>query len=158
MRHVALIVLSVSILSGCVTPPLTTPSGRAEVYLPNATPVAIKDVIVADMVAKGFSLSQDTQSSLVFVKEIANMMAAAHVRSRYDDRVMERARFTFAPKAGGLRVFVTEELVTNYGSDLERTTPLTGAHVQTQQEYLNQFYQHGIRVNHDLLSSIQQPH
>ena len=81
MRTVALIVLSVSLLSGCVTRPLTTPPGRAEVYLPNATPVAIKDVIVADMVAKGFSLSQDTQSSLVFVKEIANMMAAAHVRS-----------------------------------------------------------------------------
>jgi len=109
-------------------------------------------------VAKGFSLSQDTQSSLVFVKEIANMMAAAHVRSRYDDPVMERARFTFAPQAGGLRVFLTEELVTNYGSALERTTPLIGAHVQTQQDYLNQFNEHGIRANHDLLSSIHQPH
>ena len=158
MRNFAIIVLSVSLLSGCVTTPLNTPSGRPEVYLPNANPVAIKDAIVADMVARGFTLSQDTQYSLVFVKEIDNMMTAALVSSRDDYRVLERARFTFAPQSGGLRVFLTEEMVTNLGSAFERTTPLNGADFQNQQGYLNQFKQRGIRANNDLLGSTQQPH
>ena len=83
MGNLAILIVLFSLLSGCVIAhPLKTLSGRPEVFLPNATPIAIKNHIVAGM------------------------------------------------------VFLFEDMLTNYGSTFERTTPLNGSNFKNQQGYL----------------------
>lgn len=136
MRLMALILCMVSV-SGCVTtPPLSTPSGRPEVLIPNASVSDVKAKIIADLMSAGATLAQDTPYMLTFVKESNDVMASALLGSRYDSRVMMRTRFTLAQERGGVHVYASEELVSNYGSAFERTTALSGKSYHDAQNYL----------------------
>jgi hypothetical protein len=113
------------LIIGCETgPPLTTTSGRPEVFIANAAPGRVRAAIIDRGMSRGWTLERETENTITFVTKSNNVMASVLLSSNYDPNVMDRLRFTTISVNGGTKVYATEELVSNHGSAFERVTPL----------------------------------
>lgn len=119
------IVLTLILVSGCSTgTPLTTPSGKPEVFIAGASSQKVRSAIIDRGMSLGWTLERESASSIVFLRTTSNPLAKVLLASNYDTRVLDRIRYTMASLDGGIKVYCSIELVGNHGSAFERVTPI----------------------------------
>lgn len=120
--------LMLALLSGVPAlakkPVLETPSGRPEVFIAGATKKKILDPLVRTALSGGGHIVRQNDYELVIGKRDERLRAMIFGGSTYDPYPENRAVFTFIEEPGGVRLFLTEQIVTNPGSPFERITTL----------------------------------
>jgi len=126
MNRTILIFLIVAILVGCAAPQrLSTPSGRPEVTISNASKKEVMDFAVNNFVGAGFEIKEVTDYHAVFTRLDQSLSGALLYGSKYDSTPEYRFKLTFAELAGKIRVLCTVSVVTNPGSAFERVKDVT---------------------------------
>jgi len=108
---------------GCApTRPLNTASGKPDVTIPHVTKKQVTDALVSQMLSQGFTIKSSSDYNIVFTKIIDNVAASMLFGSRYDSTPEHRASFMLVETNSGVRVVLTNQIITNPGSAFERTT------------------------------------
>jgi len=135
------IILSLVLTYGCATTrPLSTPSGKPDITISNATKRQVTDALVSQMLNQGFNIKSSSDYNIVFTKPLDNLAAQLLLGSRYDSTPEHRASFMLVESGAGVRIVLTNQAITNPGSAFERVTDLsTGESGQSWQNFLVSF-------------------
>jgi len=107
---------------GCQTVPPTPPPTAS---ITGKSLEDVKGVVINVYAADGWRLDKDTNYQLVFLKQVdPTSFAAMMLSSRYDSTVYYRERITMSKVGDSITLRPQQEIVTNYGSAFERTTPV----------------------------------
>ena len=132
--------LALCLVASCAHPPqkLSTPSGRPEVFIQNATGKQAIDAIVAAKLQKGIEIKSVTDYSVIAQAKIQGSLGASLLfGSRYDSNPDARITYNVVNVSGGIRVFSRVEMLTNPGSAFERSSDITdqmGTQLQSELE------------------------
>lgn len=120
--------LAVLLLLTACTAPIqhNTASGRPERQF-NAPPDAVRAALVAELVNRGYSISQETQSLVVGQKLSDNVAANVLMGTGMRPQVTVRSSFTMIAVGGGTRVVGDIAIIQNEGTAFERAIPQTNA-------------------------------
>ncbi|OGR80792.1 MAG: hypothetical protein A3I11_07950 [Elusimicrobia bacterium RIFCSPLOWO2_02_FULL_39_32] len=126
---------------GCATTRvLNTPSGKPEVIIENKTKKEVADALVSEMVSRGFTIKSVSDYTLVFSKPLDNIAASLLFGSQYDATPEHRPSFMIFESGAGVRVVLTNQIVTNPGSAYERVTDASGGQAgESWQDFLTLF-------------------
>lgn len=118
------LLVSTAVMTAAKQPAIQTPSGRPEVFVPGVSSKDVSNRLVQRLLPQGFHVVRMDDYQAVFGRRdervLVQMLAGSAMNQYPEDRFL----FTFAPEAGGTRVFVREEIVSNPGSAFENPTPL----------------------------------
>lgn len=122
-------VLAVSLIpifGGCSSlPPLDTPSGKPEVFIEGATKAQVMELLVLEVMGWGYSVSEQTDFSLVFIKDADDLGAQLLFGSQYNSTPQKQLRCTLAQTESGVKLVGRFSIVTNPGSGLEKGNDLS---------------------------------
>ena len=111
------IILSLVLIYGCATTrPLSTPSGKPDITISNATKKQVTDALVSQMLNQGFNIKSSSDYNIVFTKPLDNLAAQLLLGSRYDSTPEHRASFMLVESGAGVRIVLTNQAITNPGS------------------------------------------
>ena len=138
MRVAIAVVALTLLLVGCATPPppLSTSSGRPEVFLAETTKKQVMDRIVSAGLGRGLQIKTSNEYGVVLAKKAEGVAAAFLYGSRYDSTPELRVHFNMVDMNGGVQVYARGEIVTNPGSGFERVNDLTQSSGQDLQSML----------------------
>jgi hypothetical protein len=118
--------ITVFVLAACASgppaPPLKTATGRPEIVI-NAPVEKVRATIISSEVGAGSKMVSETQSSLTFSIPITSFAAGLLYGSGLSPTPYGRATFTMVSAGEKTRVFVSAEMVSNYGTAFERVYP-----------------------------------
>jgi hypothetical protein len=106
----------------CTSVTHETPSGRAEVTIPNTTVDRVKSYLVSIMTNKGYRITKDSQFQISFDKPSENIALNVLLGSKYDSTPNMRVSYDIAALPNGIRVISDLAVITNPGSAFERRT------------------------------------
>jgi len=130
----------ISILGCASSKPLNTPSGKPEVTIQNKTKKEVTDALVSEMLSRGFTIKSVSDYTVVFTKPLDSFAASLLFGSRYDTTPEHRPSFMIVESGAGVRIVLTNQIITNPGSAFERVTDAsTGESGQSWQEFLTAF-------------------
>lgn len=133
----ASVALSLCLLTGCAAAPVEE-FRPAEISAP-APAAELRARLLAVVIARGYSVTRETQSTLVVDKPSDNLAANVLLGSRMRPQVNARVTFTFIESAGRTRVVTELVIVTNPGTGLEQLTPIRlQSEIRTVQGWLDQ--------------------
>lgn len=119
---------------------LYTPSGKPEVTIQDKTKKEVTDALVGEMLSRGFTIKSVTDYTVVFTKPLDSFAAALLFGSNYDVTPEHRPSFMLVESSAGVRIVLTNQIVTNPGSAFERVTDAsTGEAGQSWQDFLTGF-------------------
>lgn len=138
MRVAITLVALTLLLVGCAAPPppLSTSSGRPEVFLAATTKKQVMDRIVSAGLGRGLQIKSSNDYGVVLAKKAEGVAAAFLYGSRYDSTPELRVHFNLVDMNGGVQVYARGEIVTNPGSGFERVNDLTQSSGQDLQSML----------------------
>jgi predicted trehalose synthase len=120
-------VAAMLLLTACTAPiQHNTASGRPERQFA-APPDVVRAALVTEMVNRGYTISQETQSMVVGQKLSDNVAANMLMGTGMRPQVTVRASFTMIATGGGTRVVGDIAVVQNEGTAFERAIPQTNA-------------------------------
>jgi hypothetical protein len=112
MRRLGVVFCAAFLVACASVPRSDTPSGRPEVTLAKASPVAIKGYIMSAMLNAGFTLSKDSQLQLIFVRKGRQMLIEAEWGYKVTYLIVEQPP--------GARVVAETMMALNVGTPFER--------------------------------------
>ena len=126
--RLALLPVLILLVSACATPVAHhTPSGKPEVTISSTDGELIKNLVISEMIDRGYSVSSEREYSIAFDRPVENVFAAALLGSQYNSTPNARITYTVVRTPNGLsRVVATLQVVTNPGSPHERYTDASG--------------------------------
>ena len=126
--HLALLPALILLVSACATPVAHhTPSGKPEVTIFSTDGELIKNLVISEMIDRGYSVSSEREYSIAFDRPVDNVFAAALLGSQYNSTPNARITYTVVRTPNGhSRVVATLQVVTNPGSSHERYTDASG--------------------------------
>ena len=139
--HLVMAACALAALGGCAPQAgmvRYAPPRRLEVTIPNATKKDVTDDVVSAMVAREFTIVAITDYTAVFSRQLSDGSAARGRKMARAAAQEERASYTIVTAGNGVRLVLTDQLITNPGSPSERVTDASGgAAGDSWQEFLN---------------------
>lgn len=141
MKYFFVFVTFVSLIGCAASNVLNTPSGKPEVVIEKKSKKEVADALVSEMVSSGYAIKSVSDYNIVFGKLIDNNLAASLLfGSRYDITPEYRPSFAIFETDAGVRIVLTNQIVTNPGSGYEHVTDANGgAAGKSWQEFLAVF-------------------
>lgn len=141
IKNIFITALISILLIGCIAPrPLNTSSGKPDVTIPKVNKKQVTDALVSEMMTRGFTIKTSSDYNIVFTKLLDNMTASLLFGSRYDSNPEHRASFMLVESSAGVRIVLTNQIITNPGSAYERATDAsTGEAGTSWQAFLESF-------------------
>jgi hypothetical protein len=120
---------TILLLSGCVAPVQhNTGSGKPEICISSKVPQeAVASALTSDLLNRGYSISQQTNTQVRGDKPVTNVLAAALLGSRYDSTPNARINYNIVSGQDCTRVVADMNIVTNPGSAFERLTAMSNS-------------------------------
>jgi hypothetical protein len=133
--------LSFLFLAGCATTkPLNTPSGKPDITIPNVSKKQVTDALVGQMLTQGFNFKSSSDYNIVFIEAMDSFCEKSLLGSGCNVTPEHRASFMLDESSAGVRIVLTNQVITNPGSAFERVTDLsTGKPGQSWQDFLVSF-------------------
>lgn len=125
MKSFSLIFVTIALLgAGCATEqvaPLNTPSGRPEIVI-RGTMEKVRSKLITENVGRaGWTLVKQTDNVVVFSSLMTTFTAGLLYGTEFGGNPYYRATYTLVPNgAGSVRIFLSADVVSNYGSAFER--------------------------------------
>jgi hypothetical protein len=117
----AALLLASAIMAEAKNPALVN---RPEVFIEGVTKKEVLNPIVTAMMKVGASIVRQSDYEMVFGKPYKGMVAMILAGSTYNPTPEDRAVFSIVEETNGVRLFLTEQIVTNPNSPFERVTTL----------------------------------
>jgi hypothetical protein len=112
-------------LSGCATiEPLHTPSGKPDITIPNVTKKQVTDVLVNQMLERGFNIKSANDYNIIFTKPMEKFGEQLLLGSQYNSTPENRISANIVESSAGIRIVLNNQAITNPGSGYERVTDL----------------------------------
>ena len=113
------------LLVACTTPIThSTASGKPETTISGVTKGAVRERITDEMLNKGYTIAQSSDSLIVFEQTINNAIAAYMFSTKFSSTPMARISYSLAETKKGIRIIADCSAVSNPGSGFERKTSL----------------------------------
>lgn len=117
----------IPVLGSCSSlPPLDTPSGKPEVFIEGATKAQVMELLVIEVMGWGYSVSEQTDFSLLFIKDADDLGSQLLFGSQYNSTPQKQLRCTLAQTGSGVNLVGRFAIVTNPGSGFEKGNDLSG--------------------------------
>jgi len=103
-----------------------TTAVRPEVTIANQTKKAVTDALVGEVVSRGFAVVTVTDYTVVFSKPFTATATPMKRGARTGGAAEQRLSFTVVEAGGGVRIVLTNQIVSNPGTAYEKITDAGG--------------------------------
>jgi hypothetical protein len=129
----------ITIISGCASKPIRTPSGKPEAMIQNVSKKQVCDALTNWMLTDGYQIKSITDYNAVYHKTVESAKASKFFRSQFDVSPQARLDFAFVENGSNVRVVCTYQIVTDPGGAFEKVNDLSyGKDGRDLQDRLNE--------------------